>query len=81
MLGRKKGKKISEESAVRTVTQLAQSIDKDTRIVDNAIWKYQRSKNDIKKVTVEDMKYYIDFLDKEKLVEVQEYLEHEMKKR
>lgn len=81
VLGRKKGKKISEESAVRAVTQLAQSIDKDTRIVDNAIWKYQRSKNDIKRVTVEDMMYYIDFLDKEKLVEVQEYLKNEMKKR
>lgn len=81
VLDRKKGKKFSEESAVRAVTQLAESIDKDTRLLDNAIWKYQRSKNDIKKVTVEDMMYYIDFLDKEKLVEVQEYVKNEMKKR
>ncbi|MDT2565842.1 hypothetical protein [Enterococcus avium] len=79
VLGRKIGKKISEESAVRAVAQLAQSIDKDTRIVDNAIWKYQRSKNDIKKVTVEDMKYYIDFLDERKLIEVQKYIEKKLR--
>lgn len=78
VLGRKKGKKFSEEYAVRAVTQLAQSIDKDTRIVDNAIWKYQRSKNDIKKVTVEDMKYYIDFLDKENLLQLQKYIKEKM---
>ncbi|WP_265458596.1 hypothetical protein [Enterococcus sp. HY326] len=68
-------KEFSEEKAIRAIEKVSNKLGKDTRIVDNAIWKFMRSKDGFDKVDVEDLMYYIDFLDKGKLIQIQKYLE------
>lgn len=72
-------KKFSEEEAIEIIEELSKELNVGTRILDNSIWNYMRSKEEIENVTVEDMMYYIDFMNKEKLVLIQQYLEKRIK--